>query len=423
MSSTAELDAFDPAALDRRHVVLLVDDEPEVLAALRRSLRGEPYEILTAGDADEAFGLLARHPVDLVVADHRMPGMCGTDFLGEVRHRAPWAQRVLLTGFPAQARVRFGLGGEIQELVTKPWNDDGLRLTLRARLRETEGTAWADSCGADRLRLQAQMIQAQKLQAIGQLTAGIAHEINNPVGYILSNLSTVIDYAHDLSRLLTFALSAAERLPEGDPEKERIRSLAKALEAPFLIEDFRKALEESRQGAERIRDLVRSLKAFTHVDDGEPAPVDLREAVQNALRIAHNELKYKATVHCDLEEVPPVMGHVLGLEQVLVNLLVNAAQAIEKRGEIFVRLAREGGEAILEVRDTGPGISPENQKRLFQPFFTTKPVGKGTGLGLHIAAQIVRAHHGRIEARSERGHGAEFIIRLPLGGSAVEDSP
>ncbi|HYF01719.1 MAG TPA: ATP-binding protein, partial [Planctomycetota bacterium] len=320
----------------------------------------------------------------------------------------------LLTGYPEQARVRFGLGAEIEELVPKPWNDDGLRLALRALLREPETDAGA---GPPPAKLDARRdgdVYAQKMQVIGRLAVGIAHEINNPLGCILSNLATLSGYARELSRLLTFALSAAARLPDGDPEKEMVRVLADQLDARFLLEDFRKAADESRQGAETIRDIVRTLRAFSRADDGTTAPVDLSTVVHNALRLARNELKYKATVHCDLGPVPPLRGQALGLEQVVVNLLVNAAQAIPTRGEIFVTAGREGDEAVVRVRDTGPGIPREHLGRLFEPFFTTKPAGQGSGLGLHIAARIVRAHRGRIEARSEPGAGAEFVVRLPL---------
>ena len=257
----------------------------------------------------------------------------------------------------------------------------------------------------ERDRLTAQLLQGQKLQAIGQLSAGIAHEINNPVGYILSNLTALKEYLGDLSRLLRASLAA-------DPGLERLRG---EIDVEFMLGDFDQALEETRQGAERIRDIVRGLRDFSLADVGERASVDLRDLIEDSLRICWNELKYKAEVKRDYGDVGPVPCYPGRVGQVFVNLLVNAAQAIEERGEIHVSTrVVEGGRAEVRVRDTGRGITEEALPRIFEPFFTTKPVGEGTGLGLHVAYKIVRAHGGEIEVTSKVGEGTEVAVRLPL---------
>ncbi|MBI2899709.1 MAG: PAS domain S-box protein [Planctomycetes bacterium] len=271
----------------------------------------------------------------------------------------------------------------------------------------------------ERAQLTAQLLQGQKMQAIGQLAAGIAHEINNPVGYISSNLSTMQEYFRDLARLLTASSDIVDRLAKGDDaggaarEMERLR---KDLDAEFLLKDFQKAVEESRQGAERIRDIVRSLGEFSHVDEGELRPADINKCLEDTLRICWNELKYKATVRREYSVLPRVPCYPRRIEQVFVNLLVNAAQAIQEKGEIVVSTREEDGHAVVRIADTGCGIAAEALKKIFEPFYTTKPVGKGTGLGLHVAYKIVQAHGGTIEVRSELGRGTTFTVRLPLPG-------
>ncbi|HEX7901720.1 MAG TPA: ATP-binding protein [Planctomycetota bacterium] len=685
------------APVSKEPVVLCVDDDPSTLSALRRVLRPEPYEVVTTATPEEALKRIETgQPVQLVISDHRMPGMSGADLLERVRKASPQTIRVMLTGFPESGLVSYGLAHGIDWLITKPWNDGALRGALRQLLEGREagrlpgsgegagaeprllaeirrrlgffpplfepaarvpsvlralwleakvsyldstlpalfkeklfaylsrfcatpyaliahacalrplgmsgreilelleepppameidlaapfaalwnapgplkgwpepGTeldrsvfrcavalfrggakaergrkelrralgvdgytrlqallayiglchAWSEGhpeivpdgdarvvahraaleaeeprlaeffathaervrrernrvedklldvisvlrgreaalrqaqdqlelrvrertaelvrvnaalrddiaarkrAEAERDRLTAQLLQGQKLQAIGQLSAGIAHEINNPVGYILSNLTALKEYLADLSRLLRAGQKA-------DPALERPRV---EIDAEFMLDDFGKALEETREGAERIRDIVRGLRDFSHADEGERMNADLRELIEDSLRICWNELKYKADVKRDYGYAGPVPCYPRRVGQVFVNLLVNAAQAIEERGEIRVSTRAEGGWAEIRVRDTGRGISPEALPRIFEPFFTTKPVGEGTGLGLHVAYKIVRAHGGEIEVTSKVGEGTEVSVRLPLsepGGPAwaTEDGP
>lgn len=256
-------------------------------------------------------------------------------------------------------------------------------------------------------QLEMQFIQNEKMASIGRLSAGIAHDINNPVGYILSNLTTLREYLETLVRLL-------EALRQAAPE--RAEALWRECDADYVIEDFRKAIAESLEGADRIRRIVTNLREFSHVGDAEMKPANLNEGLEKTILLCSNELKYKTTVHRDFGTLPPVVCHEQRIHQVFTNLLLNAAQAIEKRGEIHVSTRPEGEWAVIRIRDTGVGIPKEHLPRLFAPFFTTKPVGKGTGLGLHVAQKIVAAHGGTIEAASEPGKGTEFTVRLPIQG-------
>jgi PAS domain S-box-containing protein len=302
----------------------------------------------------------------------------------------------------------------IQLLLIRALDQEGAAVGHFGFMKDVSARKQAEQ---ERDQMSSQLLQGQKLQAIGQLAAGIAHEINNPVGFILSNLTTLLEYSRGLSRLLRAALSLAEQAGAGKDcllELAEFNRIRREIDAEFIAGDLEPALEQSRQGAERIRDIVKNLKEFTHADVGDVKAVDLASCLEGALRLCWNEIKYKATVQKDYAGIPPVRGVPLRLEQVFMNLFVNAAQAIEKKGEIRISIRREGEQAVVRVRDTGCGIPPENLKRLFEPFFTTKPVGKGTGLGLHVAYKIIQAHQGRIDVASEPGTGTEFTVRLPL---------
>jgi signal transduction histidine kinase len=251
--------------------------------------------------------------------------------------------------------------------------------------------------------MERRMLEGQKLQAIGQLAAGIAHEINNPVGYILSNLETTLSYLDQLRPLLLNA-------PKGGVDVE------------FLLKDFRDAMNDCRTGAGRIRDIVRDLRGFAHPDEGVSTLADANELLRRSVRLCWNEIKYKAAVHEDFGELGLVRCRENRIEQVFINLLVNAAQAMQGKGDIYLTTRALNGVAEIRIRDTGGGISKEHRGRLFEPFFTTKPVGKGTGLGLHVAREIVVGHGGTIEVNSEPGQGAEFVVRLPIADVEPERS-
>jgi PAS domain S-box-containing protein len=278
----------------------------------------------------------------------------------------------------------------------------------------------------ERHRLQTSMLQGQKLQAIGQLSAGIAHEINNPVGYILSNLNTMGEYCQDLRRLADAAAEAAKAWEEKRDPSEALAAyvrLSKEIRSEHLISDLFDIVSDCKLGGEKIRDIVRSLREFSHVDPSELHPTDLGKCLEDSLRICWNEIKYKATVHKDYGKLPPVPCYAQRLGQVFVNLLVNAAQAIEKKGEIRLSTRAEDGQAVIRIRDTGRGIPPEHLGKIFEPFFTTKEIGAGTGLGLHVAYKIVTAHRGTINVSSEVGKGTEFTVRLPLEGPRTAPPP
>ncbi len=269
---------------------------------------------------------------------------------------------------------------------------------------------------------QVQLIRAEKLASLGQLAAGIAHEINNPVGYVTSNLKTLEQYATGLVPLLKLQ----RELLEGDGSEARLlsteqlaRMRAQWMQADVesLLTDLPELVQESLTGTRRIKEIVQSLRAFAREDDGRPQVVDLNAELESTLRMVWNELKYKCEVRRDFGALPPVTCYPTQITQVFTNLLVNAAQAIETQGEIRIRTWQQAHEVVVVISDTGKGMTQETLARLFTPFFTTKPRGQGTGLGLSISRDIIARHAGRIEVQSEPGQGSTFTVYLPAAGA------
>ncbi len=260
---------------------------------------------------------------------------------------------------------------------------------------------------------QAKIVQQEKMASIGQLAAGVAHEINNPMGFISSNLGTMRKYLGRLAEHVAFVSNAIDSLPD-EEFRQGVREQRKALKIDYLIEDGRELIDESLEGAERVRSIVQNLKSFSRVDESECKPVDINDCLESTIKIVWNEVKYKATLVRDLETLPLIRCYPQQLNQVFMNLLVNASQAIETQGEIRVRTWHEGDSVYASVGDTGCGIPEEVLNRIFEPFFTTKEVGKGTGLGLSITYDIIKKHKGDIFVESRPGEGTTFTIRLPI---------
>jgi hemerythrin-like metal-binding protein/PAS domain S-box-containing protein len=258
---------------------------------------------------------------------------------------------------------------------------------------------------------QQQLLQSEKMAAIGQLAAGVAHEINNPVGFVNSNLGTLKTY---VARLL----AVIDAYEGGDSAS--IATARQAADLEFLLEDLPSLLAESQEGLSRVTKIVQDLKDFSHVDQVEHQRADLNAAMESTLNVVWNEIKYKAEVVRQLGKIPPVDCVPAQINQVFMNLLVNAAQAILQQGKIVVRSGFENDHVWFEVEDSGQGMSEEVRRRVFEPFFTTKPVGKGTGLGLSISYDIiVKKHGGRMDVSSTPGQGSCFRLWLPLNFPAA----
>ncbi len=259
---------------------------------------------------------------------------------------------------------------------------------------------------------QSQMLQREKMASIGQLAAGVAHEINNPIGFVSSNLRSLDKYI----KKLTGYLELLEKgLKEQAPESwEEIKPQRKKLKIDFLLEDCDDLIIESLDGSERVRKIVQNLKTFSRVDQAVEQLADLNECLESTIAIVWNELKYKAQLEKDFAELPDIYCSPQELSQVFTNILVNAAQAIEKEGLVKIRSWLEDETIFISIQDNGSGIDKANLEKIFEPFFTTKSVGEGTGLGMSISYEIVKKHGGDILIDSELGNGTTFTVSLPL---------
>ncbi|WP_026604361.1 ATP-binding protein [Methylomonas sp. 11b] len=258
---------------------------------------------------------------------------------------------------------------------------------------------------------QMQLLQSEKMASIGQLAAGVAHEINNPIGFVNSNLSTLQEYVDGMLRLL----AAYERI-EGSLVNEALQNithLKQEINIGYLREDIGDLLAESLDGLQRVRRIVKDLKDFSHVGELEQQSANLESGLDSTLNVVWNEIKYKADVVKEYGGIPEINCIASQLNQVFMNLLINAVQAIEDHGRITLRTAYDEQSVWVEVEDTGKGIKPEQLGKIFDPFFTTKSVGMGTGLGLSLSYGIVKKHNGRIEVKSELGKGTCFRVCLP----------
>lgn len=262
---------------------------------------------------------------------------------------------------------------------------------------------------------QSQLLQSEKMAAIGQLAAGVAHEINNPVGFVNSNLGSLRKYVAQLLKVIDVYDEVYTSLPEADDKRKRLEQARKEADIDYLRQDITDLLDESAHGLSRVKKIVQDLKDFSHVDEAELQEADLNVGLESTLNVVWNEIKYKATVDKHYGDLPLVTCVSSQINQVFMNLLVNAAQAIDGQGKITLTTGGDAERVWIEVADTGKGMSPEVQKRIFEPFFTTKPVGKGTGLGLSISWDIiVKKHGGALTVESQPGAGTRFRIELPV---------
>jgi signal transduction histidine kinase len=290
------------------------------------------------------------------------------------------------------------------------FQNDRKQLVQRTAQLETE-RALQEELIRKLAEAHSQLLQSEKMASIGQLAAGVAHEINNPVGFVNSNLGTLKRYIDDLLK----TISAYEENEGEMSEKTRavLDELKKQIDLVYLREDVGNLLSESMDGLQRVKHIVQNLKDFSHVGEQKKQLANLEQGLDSTLNVVWNELKYKADIVKEYGGIPEIECIPSQLNQVFMNLLMNAVQAIIEHGKITIRTGQEGDNVWVEIEDTGSGIKPEHLAHIFDPFFTTKPVGSGTGLGLSLSYGIVQKHGGKIEVKSEVGKGTVFRVVLP----------
>ena len=420
--------------------ILVVDDTPDIARLMVRVANHLGYEPFVARDGPSALQMAAAVAPDAILLDVMMPGMSGIEVLRELKAdvRLQHIPVVLVTAKGDDADVVEGLDAGANDYVTKPFRKEVLAARVRSAVRVKEHRDKLDEANArlqteiaERKRMQAELVQAQKMESIGQLAAGIAHEINTPAQYVGDNTRFLRDSFASIDALfgdLDKLLEAAKRGEITEALIAEVDASVRGADVEYLKAEVPKAIQQSLEGIERVANIVRAMKEFSHPGNGHKQLVDLNRAIESTLTVSRNEWKYVADLITDFDPHLPQVSCLPGdFNQVVLNIVVNAAQAIanvvengsQARGTITVRTRHEGDWAEIRVEDTGTGIPASIRHKVFDHFFTTKGVGKGTGQGLAIAhAIVVHKHAGTIRFESEEGKGTTFIIRLPIADRA-----
>lgn len=415
--------------------ILIVDDEELNLKMLSRLLSCDQYSLYTAGNGKRALELAKRINPDLVLLDVLMPELDGIETCRILKSTEGTSQIpvIMLTAYPDKDTKLLCLRAGANDFLAKPVDNVELQLRVKNLLefkKHAETLKWnalleqskatlevknreLEAALQEIERAQTQIIQQEKMASIGQLAAGVAHEINNPVGFIGSNLGTLGKYVNRFEEFIKL-MDDAVQMECSDEVREEIAQNRRRLKIDDISKDINLLIGESIDGTERVKKIVQDLKTFSHTGGSEMVSANINECLENTINVVWNEIKYVATLRRDFGDIPLIRCNPQQLNQVFLNLLVNAAHSINKQGEIIVSTLREDDFITVSITDTGSGMSEEIQRRIFEPFFTTKEVGKGTGLGLSIANDIIRKHNGEITVASKIGTGTTFTVRIPV---------
>lgn len=411
-------------AEENRGRVVIVDDDCAVRLSLHGIIENDRYEVHSFDNGVDALAYLVKQDADLVLTDIQMPGMGGMELLDNVLAIKAEIPVILMTAFADIDLTVTAIKLGAYDFILKPYDTAFLLRAVergvtyhrlrRAELNHHEDLKRAlDERTSELLKTHTLLLQNEKMALIGQIATGVAHEINNPLGFISCNLECLRKYSE---RLLAFLAVQSESLAKYCPAEEfaRIEELRTRTHINKIAEEIPEIVLESQEGVERINEIIRNLKSFARVDDNEFVSRNIKEIVEKAINIVRNELKYVAKLITDYGDISPIDCLPNQLAQVFMNLLVNAAQAINEQGEIRVRTWQEGEHIYASISDTGSGIPDEAKGRIFEQFFTTKEVGKGTGMGLPICYNIIQKHSGEIAVDSIVGKGTTFTIKLPV---------
>jgi signal transduction histidine kinase len=392
--------------------ILIAEDDPVSRRLLQSHLQKWGYDVSAAQDGGEAWRLFEESAFPMVITDWMMPELDGPGLLRRIRSsQGPgYIYTILLTAKSQKEDLVEGMEAGADDFLTKPFDRDELRVRLRAgeriirleqNVRETQAT----------------LLQTEQLAGLGRLAAGVAHEINNPIAFVINNLAVLRRDVQAALAVLERYGEAGEALARSEPAlAAEVARLEEEMDLPYFRENHRRMFDSSADGLRRIRAIVQNLRDFARLDEAEYKEVDLNAALRSTLETLGHELNQKALrVETSLEAIPPLPCHPAKLNQVFFHILQNAIQASESHGVIAVRSRPDDGAAVvIEIEDHGAGIRPEHLPHLFEPFFTTRPVGGGTGLGLAVCYGIVRDHGGSLEVESTVGQGSLFRIRLPV---------
>jgi signal transduction histidine kinase len=427
---------------DKTINVLLIEDNPGDARLIREMLAeatGVPFHLEWADHLQPGLQRLGEGEIDVVLLDLSLPDSFGLDTLGGTHAQAPQVPIVVLTGGNDEIRgIKAVKQGAQDYLIKGEINGHLLVRAMRYAIERKEAervkTEYIDSLQEKNKELQdlleklrntqAQLIQSAKMASLGQLVAGIAHELNNPISFVYSNIKRLEEYSDHISTFYHNCQALFEEIAEGgypqlDSHLKALKYLVKEREVDFLMEDLRDLVKETQEGADRVRKVVESLRNFSRAQEERQA-VDINEALETTLYLLRNQMKNRIVTLKNYGHIPKVECLPNQIKEVFLNLLTNACQAIPDKGEITLQTAEKNGKVLVHISDTGKGIPKENLHKIFEPFYTTKPANKGTGLGLSIVRGIIENHGGEIYVKSQIGRGTTFTVSLPLGGEKRE---
>ena len=418
--------------------ILIAEDDFVSRLLVKKAVEKIGHEVLEAEDGKIALQLFLEHQPDMIISDWMMPEMDGIELCQKIRSsdKRTYSYIILLTAKDKMTDLVEVFEAGADDYIVKPFKPDELRSRIKngERIIKLEGEhhdLQEELIGKnkkldktlERLKItQSQILQTEKMASIGQLAAGVAHEINNPIGFVSSNLDALNDYMTDFNTLLKHFQNLEKILTESDQEnlsseiKKQLQIISdyeEEIEVEYLKDDIPELLKDCKEGTGRVGKIVGDLKSFAHPGNDEQMLVDINKGLESTLNVVNNEIKYKATVSKEFGEIPLVEGYPQKLNQVFMNILVNAAQSIKEKGEIKIVTQQKGKYATVTISDNGCGIEKEHLSKIFDPFFTTKAIGKGTGLGMNIAYNIIKEHKGKIDVKSQVGKGTVFTIILP----------
>ncbi|UXI70463.1 ATP-binding protein [Tahibacter amnicola] len=410
--------------------ILIADDDVTSRLLLQATLKKMGHEVVCVENGSRAWEAWQRDNFPVVISDWIMPELDGPDFCRLVRShpRAEYTFIILLTALDGKGRFLDGMNAGADDFITKPFDEEQLAARLRSaerilslirdRVDAEEAlqrrNAELEAVNEKLAGTQRQLVQSEKMASVGQLAAGVAHEINNPIGFVQSNLGTLRDYTQRFLAVIDTCEALARSVGDGQPVTQEVADvLGDFASIDYLRKDVIDLIGESLDGIKRVEIIVQDLKCFARLDDSQWEVVDPHVGLETAVNIASHELRYKAEIRKEYSATATIQCMPFQLNQVFLNLLVNAAQAIPGHGTITIRTQDDGDMVRIQISDNGVGIAPEHRDRIFDPFFTTKPVGVGTGLGLSVSYGIVDRHGGRIDVDSELGKGTTFTVRLP----------
>jgi signal transduction histidine kinase len=422
---TASLPSAPDSLTDDDRRILIVDDDEAIRSVFADCLRAR-YLCVTASDAQEALVRLASQPFSLVIADVQMPGLSGIELLRRITEHFPDTIVIVASGIDRTQRVLDAVRLGAFDYLIKPCDMGVLELSVeralerRALLRSArhykqhleQQNGELARRKAELERLQAQIVHSEKMASLGQLAAGVAHELNNPAGFIYGNMEILKNCVTSLETLLKFYDEA--QLP---PDvAERAAAIKEEIDYQNSLTDLHSIVADCYSGAERIRDVVQNLRLFSRLDEAELKKVNIHEGIDSTLRLLSQYYGAgRVLLEREYGELPLVDCYAGQLNQVWMNLLVNAAQATGgSEGRVRITTRLENQMAVVAISDSGAGIAPELLKKIFDPFFTTKKVGEGTGLGLSITYGIIRRHGGSIRVQSRPGFGSIFTVTIPI---------